>query len=49
MSPPFMPSISRKQQKFFFSELAKKKKGQKTKTGLSKKKLEEFTKLKRKK
>lgn len=42
-----MPSTTRKQQRFFFSELAKANKGQKTRTGLSKAKIKEFTKLKK--
>ena len=44
-----MPSKTRRQQKFFFAELSKAKKGQKTKTGMSVHKLEEFTKLAKRK
>jgi hypothetical protein len=44
-----MPSTSRKQQRFMYAELARKEKGQKTETGMSKKQLTDFTKLKKKK
>lgn len=43
-----MPSTSRKQQKFMFSELTRKKKGQKTKTKMSLKQLQEFSHLAKK-
>lgn len=43
-----MPSTSRKQQRFMYAELAKKEKGQKTKTGMSRGQLKDFTKLKKK-
>ena len=37
-----MPSVSERQRKFFGSELGRKRVGQKTRTGLSEKKLSEF-------
>lgn len=38
------PAKTEKQRKFFGAELSKKRKGKKTKTGLSLKKIKEFTK-----
>ncbi len=43
-----MPAKSKSQQRFFGAELARKKKGEKTETGLPKKKLEEFASTKHK-
>lgn len=37
-----MPSVSRKQQKFFQAELGRKREGKKTETGLSEETLSEF-------
>ena len=37
-----MPAKSEKQRKFMGAELARKREGKKTKTGMSEKKLEEF-------
>lgn len=37
-----MPAVSRAQQRFFGAELARARKGKRTKTGLSMKKLKEF-------
>ena len=44
-----MPSVSRRQQKFMGAELARKRAGKKTVTGMSEKQLEEFARTKRKK
>lgn len=41
-----MPAKTEKQRKFFGAELSRKKKGLKTKTGMSTRKLKEFTKKK---
>jgi len=43
-----MPSKSEKQRKFFGAELGRKREGQKTETGLSEKKLEDFARKPRK-
>lgn len=43
-----MPAKSEKQRRFFGAELARKRAGKKTKTGLSEKTLEEFATRKRK-
>ncbi len=43
-----MPSKSKAQQRFFGAELARKRKGRKTDTGLSEKVLREFASTKRK-
>jgi len=43
-----MPAVSRKQQKMMGAELARKRAGKKTKTGMSEKQLEEFASTKRK-
>ena len=37
-----MPSVSRKQQQMMGADLARKREGKKTKTGMSEKQLEEF-------
>lgn len=37
-----MPSVSKKQQRFMGAELARKREGKKTKTGMSESDLEEF-------
>ncbi|KKM30251.1 hypothetical protein LCGC14_1566300 [marine sediment metagenome] len=37
-----MPAVSKRQQRFFGAELARKRKGLKTRTGLSASKLSEF-------
>lgn len=37
-----MPSVSRKQRRFFGAELGRKKKGEATETGMSKSQLEDF-------
>ena len=37
-----MPAVSEKQRRFFGAELARKRKGRKTRTGLSEHKLREF-------
>ena len=42
-----MPSISKKQQRFMGAELARKRSGKKTKTGMSEKQLEDFARKKR--
>ncbi len=42
------PSVSRAQQKFMGAELARKRAGKKTKSGMSEKQLEEFAHTKRK-
>ena len=42
-----MPSVSEKQRKFMGAELARKRRGQKTQTGMSEKKLREFASKKR--
>ena len=44
-----MPSVSRRQQRFMGAELARKRAGKKTVTGMSEKQLEEFARTKRKK
>ena len=44
-----MPSVSRRQQKFMGAELARKRAGKKTVTGMSEKQLKEFARTKRKK
>lgn len=38
-----MPAKTEKQRRFFGAELSRKRKGKKTKTGLSTKKIKEFT------
>ena len=43
-----MPSVSRKQQRMMGAELARKRAGKKTKTGMSEKQLSEFAHTKRK-
>jgi hypothetical protein len=43
-----MPAKSRKQQKFMQAEYGRAKRGEATETGMSKAKLKEFTKLKKK-
>jgi len=43
-----MPAVSKKQQMFMGAELARKRAGKKTVTGMSKSQLEEFAKTKRK-
>lgn len=43
-----MPAVSKKQQEFMGAELARKRKGEKTSTGMSEKQLEEFASTKRK-
>ena len=43
-----MPAVSKAQQRFFGAELSRKRAGQKTKTGLSSKKLSEFASTSRK-
>lgn len=43
-----MPAKSKKQQKFMGAELARKRAGKKTRTGMSEAQLEEFAKTKRK-
>ena len=43
-----MPSITRKQQRFMGAEYARAKAGKKTRTGMSKKQLKDFTKYKKK-
>ena len=43
-----MPSVSRRQQKFMGAELARKRAGKKTITGMSEKQLKEFASTKRK-
>ena len=43
-----MPAVSKKQQKFMGAELARKRAGKKTVTGMSRKQLREFAKTKRK-
>ena len=43
-----MPSVSQAQQKMMGAELARKRAGKKTKTGMSEKQLEEFASTKRK-
>ena len=43
-----MPAVSRKQQRFFGAELARKRAGKKTKTEMTEKQLEEFAETKRK-
>jgi hypothetical protein len=43
------PAKTEKQRRFFGAELSRKKKGMKTKTGLSTSKLKEFTKKSKKK
>jgi len=43
-----MPSVSKKQQKFAGSELAKKRAGKKAKTGMSESQLEDFASTKHK-
>jgi len=43
-----MPSVSRRQQKFMGAELARKRAGKKTVTGMSEKQLKEFAQTKRK-
>ena len=43
-----MPAVSKKQQMFMGAELARKRAGKKTKTGMSKKQLEEYASTKRK-
>jgi hypothetical protein len=42
------PSVSRKQQRFMGAELARKRAGKKTKTGMTEKQLEEYASTKRK-
>ena len=44
-----MPSVSRRQQRFMGAELARKRAGKKTVTGMSEKQLKEFAQTKRKK
>jgi len=43
-----MPSVSKKQQKFMGAELARKRAGKKTVTGMSEKQLRDFASTKRK-
>lgn len=43
-----MPAVSKRQQKMMGAELARKRAGKKTKTGMSEKQLEEFASTKRK-
>lgn len=43
-----MPAKTERQRKFFGAELSRKRRGGKTKTGLSTKKLKEFTRKKKK-
>lgn len=43
-----MPSVSKKQQRFMGAELARRRAGKKTRTGMSEKQLEEFASTKRK-
>lgn len=43
-----MPSVSKKQQKFMGVELARKRAGEKTKTGMSEQQIEDFASTKRK-
>jgi hypothetical protein len=43
-----MPSVSKKQQQFMAMDLARKRAGKKTKTGMSEKQLGEFASTKRK-
>lgn len=43
-----MPSVSKKQQKFMGAELARKRAGKKTQTGMSEKQLKDFASTKRK-
>lgn len=43
-----MPAVSKRQQKFFGAELARKRAGKKTKTKMTAKQLEEFARTKRK-
>ena len=43
-----MPAVSKKQQQFMGAELARKRAGKKTRTGMSAKQLEEFAGTKRK-
>lgn len=38
-----MPATSEKQRRFMYAELARKRKGKKTKTGMSEQQLREFT------
>ncbi len=42
------PSVSKRQQRYMAMELERKRKGQKTKTGMSEKQLEEFAHTRRK-
>jgi len=44
-----VPSTTKKQQRFFGAEMGRAKKGEKTKTGMSQKKIKEFLVLKKKK
>ena len=44
-----MPSVSRRQQRFMGAELARKRAGKKTVTGMSEKQLKEFAQTKHKK
>ena len=44
-----MPATTEKQRKFMGAELARKREGKKTKTGMSEKKLEEFASKSKKK
>lgn len=44
-----MPSVSEKQRRFMGAELARKRAGKKTRTGMSAKQLEDFAKKRRKK
>ena len=43
-----MPAVSKKQQKFMGAELARKRAGKKTRTGMSEEQLEHFARTKRK-
>jgi len=43
-----MPAVSKKQQRFMGAELARKKAGKKTKTGMTEKQLHDFASTKRK-
>ena len=43
-----MPAVSKAQQAFFGAELARKRRGKKTRTGLSETKLKDFAETKRK-
>lgn len=43
-----MPAVSRKQQRFMGAELSRKRKGKKTKTGMSESQLKHFTKKRKK-